>query len=146
MLLQTIEEKILQAMRDKKEPDLSILRLVKTAIKNREIELRKTEKEISEDEMQKVLKTQVKQLKDALQEFESAGREDLISKTKLELEVLKDFLPQEMPEQEIRGIISSVIEQSEEPSVNKCMGLVMKQVSGRADGNYVRELLTEMIG
>lgn len=145
-LQEQIQKAMVQAMRDKKEPDLSVLRLLKTAITNREIELRKNDKELDEAEVQKTVKSQAKQLKDALSEFEAANREDLVAKTKEELEVLANFLPKELSDDEIRVIIKEVIEQTDSPAINNCMGVVMQKVAGRADGARVRQLLQDTLG
>ena len=145
-LLQTIEQRTLDAMRAKKEPDLSVLRLIKTAVKNQEIILRRDDKEVDDAAVEKIIKTQVKQLKDALVDFEKGGRQDLIDKTKAELEVLTDFLPEQMSDEEIRGILQSVIEKAENPSVGTCMGPAMQAIAGRADGARVRTMLMELLG
>ncbi len=145
-LLETIESRTLDAMRAKKEPDLSVLRLIKTAIKNQEIVLRKDGKEVIDADIEKIIKTQVKQLKDALADFEKGGRQDLVDKTKAELEVLTDFLPEQMSDDEIRGILQSVIEKAENPSVGTCMGPAMQAIAGRADGALVRTMLMELLG
>ncbi len=137
---------MVSAMREKKEPDLSVLRLLKTAIANQEIELRKQDKELDEVAVQKVVKSQAKQLKDALVEFEKGGREDLVAKTRAEVQVLSSFLPEELSDEQIRAIIQEVIDQTEAPAINTCMGSVMQKIAGQADGSRVRQLLQEALG
>ncbi len=144
-LLSTIETDIVAAMRAKNEQELSTLRLMKTALKNREIELRATGKELTDEEAMKALKTQVKQLKDAQSEYTAAGRTDLAEQAQVEIALVQKYLPAEMSDEEIRGIIAEVIRATATPSIATCMGPVMARTAGRADGARVRTLLEQQL-
>lgn len=144
-LVEEIGVKMVAAMKAKQEPDLSVLRMLKTAFANKEIELRKSGKEFTEEEAQKVIKMQVKQVKDARSEFSAANREDLVAQSTAELVVLERFMPEQMNDEQIRAIITAVIAKTESPSIGSCMGLVMQKVAGQADGSRVRELLQEAL-
>ena len=140
-LNERIDADLKEAMKAKNEAVLSTLRLARTAIKNKQIDL--MGKEMSEEETVAVLRTMVKQYKDALSDFESAGRTDLAGKQKAEIEILERYLPAAMAEAEIEKIVDAVIaEMSATPKdMGKVMGAVMKRIDGRADGNTVRAIL-----
>jgi len=85
----------------------------------------------------------VKQYKDALNDFTTAGRTDLAEKQKAEIELLERYVPAPMPEAEIEALCVAAIKEmgATQKDMGKVMGSVMKQVAGRADGNTVREIL-----
>jgi uncharacterized protein YqeY len=89
-ILEQINQNFISAMKEKREAELSILRMLRAALKNKQIELTR---ELNEDEVAAVVKKQVKQLRDVLPTFESAGRNDLADKTKTELSILEKYLP-----------------------------------------------------
>lgn len=93
MILEKLNADFISAMKEKKEAELSTLRLLRSALKNKQIELMH---ELSEEEAAAVVRKQVKQLRDVLPSFEGAGRADLVDKTKFELSVLEKFLPVEI--------------------------------------------------
>ncbi len=144
-LLSQIEADIVAAMRAKEEQTLSTLRLMKTALKNREIELRGVGKELTDEEAMKTLKTQMKQLKDAHSEYAAAGRTDLADQATREIALVQKYLPEELSEEAIHGIIAEVIAATLTPSIATCMGPAMTRIAGRADGARVRALLQQLL-
>lgn len=142
----TIEENKNQALKDKDTVRLEALRMLLSAIKNEEIN---KQKELSDEDVQKIVMSQTKQLKDALKDFESGGRDDLIQKTKAELEILKEYLPEQMSDEELEKIVKSVVEKtgaSSPSDMGKVMGAVMGEVKGKADGTRVKEAVMKMLG
>lgn len=148
-----IEQDLITALKAK-EPRLSILRMLKSAIKNAEIEKRTKagtgeEAALTDDEILALLRRQVKQLEDALADFQRGGRADLVEKTEAELAVIKSYLPQGMSEAELRALVDSTLSELGEVSakdIGRVMGAVMKKVGGRADGNKVRGMVSEKLG
>ncbi len=127
---------------------LSVIRMVRAAVKNSEIN---GKKELTEDEVMAVVLKEVKMRQDALAEFTKAGRQDLIDQTKAEVAVLQKYLPEALSDEELRDVAAKVIAQVGAESVKhlgKVMPLVMAQTKGRADGKrvnaVVRELLTQV--
>lgn len=115
--------------------------MINSALKNKQIDLGR---ELTDEDVLAVIKTMVKQGKDALADFQSAGRDDLIAKQKEEIEYLETFLPEQMSDEVLEGLVISAIrelEASEPSDMGKVMGLVMKNAQGRADGNRVREIV-----
>ncbi len=137
-LVQTILEAQKEAMKKKDVETLSILRVLSSAIKNEQIE---KQRELADIEAQQVITRQVKQLKDALNDFEKAQRTDLIEKTKKEVELLSAYLPQQLSDEELKAIIVRVIEANQATEPGRMMGPVMKEIAGRADGNRVKAML-----
>ncbi len=124
---------------------LSVLRLIKSAVKNEEIQL---QKELSDEEVQAVVGRQVKQLSEALKDFEAGGRQDLIAQTKEEIEIMSVYLPKQMSDEELTAVIEKAIETlgaKTAGDIGKVMGLVVKQTKGKADGSKVREMVSKKL-
>ena len=131
------------AMKAKDAASLSTLRVLCSEIKNVEID---KGHELEDPEVLQVIARQVKQLKDAIKDFSSGGREDLVAQNQQEIELLISYLPSQLPDEDIQKIIDNVIANSDSASnMGKVMGDVMKEVAGRADGSRVRELLQKSL-
>ncbi|MCC7357700.1 GatB/YqeY domain-containing protein [Candidatus Uhrbacteria bacterium] len=144
--LEQLETDFKEAMKAKNESALSTIRMARTAIKNKQIDA--MGKELTEEDVQAVLRTMIKQYKDALQDFERAGRIDLADKQRLEIELLEKYLPPAMSEEQIEAIIREAITESgitQIKDMGKAMGLAMKKIGGGADGVQVRELLKKLL-
>lgn len=142
-VLDQLNQDMKQAMKDKATVKLSVIRMVKAAIKNEEI---KTQSELSDDAVLTVLTRELKQRRDSLHEFEKAGREDLASKIREEIEVLTSYLPAQLSEDEIRQIIREAITATGAASkkeMGKVMGVIMPKVKGKADGSLVQKIVSE---
>ncbi|MBU1034738.1 MAG: GatB/YqeY domain-containing protein [Patescibacteria group bacterium] len=144
LLIEQLDQDFKTAMREKNETVLSTLRMARSALKNKQIEL---QAELSDDATAAVLRTMVKQYRDALNDFIAAGREDLAEKQKQEIEILERYLPPSITEAELEAICRRVINEqnAELKDLGKVMGLVMKEVAGRADGNSVRSIVQKLL-
>jgi uncharacterized protein YqeY len=140
-LQERLTEAMKEAMRARDSLRLNTVRLIRTAIKNREIDARR---ELEEQETVAVLSTLVKQRRESAQAFREGGRPELAEKEELELAVIQEFLPRQLEEREIRGIIEEAVAELGASSMQD-MGKVMKVVTGktlgRADGRLVSELV-----
>lgn len=114
----------------------------RAAVKQIEVDERR---ELSDDDIITILTKQVKMRKDALADFEKAGRTDLADAYKAEMEVLSEYLPAQLSEDEIMKIVHEAAGtlgiESGKQNMGKLMGAVMPKVKGRADGNTVRQLI-----
>ena len=146
----TIQEKIqnqmTDAMRNKDQLRLSVLRMMKSAIKNKEIEKMKP---LDEGEALSVLNTLVKQRKDSVDQFRKGGREELAQKEEAEIKVIEEYLPAAATEDDIRKAIDEAVQETGAASV-KDMGKVMKAALARlagksADGSRVSQLVKERL-
>ena len=148
-----IEQDLITALKAK-EPRLSILRMLKSAIKNDEIAKRTkagTGEEVSltDDEAMALLRRQVKQLEDAIADFQKGNRADLVEKTQAEVAIIKAYLPQAMSDAELEALVDSSLQELGEVSAKdsgKIMRAVMKKAGGKADGNKVREMVLKKLG
>jgi uncharacterized protein YqeY len=114
-------------------------------MKNKQIDVRH---ELSDQEVQDVVKTQVKQLKDAIESFTSGGREDLATNARMEIGLLEQFLPTQMSDEELLRVVKEVVEKSgvtSKADMGKVMGQAMAAVAGRADGSRVKALVATML-
>jgi len=136
-LSERIDEDLRGAMRTRDTSRLGVLRLLKSALKNSAIEKGETYEDLSDADVIAVIRKQVKQRQDSIESFEKGGRGDLALSEKAELEILKNYLPQAMSQQEIEEIVRGVIAELGATSRQQ-MGQVMKvlteKVAGRADG------------
>lgn len=135
----------LQAMKDKDEGRLSILRMLSAALKNAEID---KQQPLDDSEIQAVLLRQVKQLQDSLIDFKKGGREDLVLQVEKEIAYLQVYLPKQLSKEEIEILVKQILEREnllDAPDVGKTMGLVMKELKGKADGNVVREVVNQIL-
>ena len=128
---QKIDSEIKLSMKAKDLDTLGVLRYLRAQIKNKEIELR-PEKIKSSDVLQ-VIRKLVKQQEDALKQFKSADRSELVEKTQNELVIFKKFLPKEIDQGELEKIVKQVIADLNATSL-KDMGKVMKSVLAKTDG------------
>lgn len=142
MTLQTqLNDAMKEAMKAKESLRLNAIRLIKAAVKNREIDERR---ELGEQEVIAVLSSLVKQRKESAQVYRENGRPKLAEKEEQELAVIQSFLPAQLDEVGIRELIEAAVVETGAASP-KDMGKVMKIVSaqtlGRADGKLVSELV-----
>jgi len=146
----TVQEKIqtqmTEAMRNKDQLRLSVLRMMKSAIKNKEIEKMKP---LDEGEALSVLNTLVKQRKDSVDQFRKGGREELAQKEESEIKIIEEYLPAAASEDDIRKAIEEAIQETGAASV-KDMGKVMKatlvRLAGKsADGSRVSQMVKEKL-
>jgi len=161
MLKEKINSDIKQAMIAKQELLLLVLRGINSSIKNKEIEKRtklvKTEKDLTkvdelcklnDEEIIDVISSEAKKRKDSIFEFEKGNRPDLVEKEQKELEILKQYLPEQMPEEAVREIIKKAIEETGAvgpKDTGKVMAKIMPQVKGKADGSMVSKIVGELL-
>lgn len=122
------------------------LRFLDAAIKNVEIEKKKREEGLSDEEVQEVIARSVKQRKDSISQYESAGRQDLVEKEQKELSILMSYMPEQMDEDKVREEVKKIIAESGAASkseMGKVMGLAMAKLKGQADGQVVRRIVEE---
>ncbi|QKG84946.1 GatB/YqeY domain-containing protein [Kroppenstedtia pulmonis] len=144
-IMERLTQDMKTAMKNKDKTRLSVIRMVRSSMKNEEIKLQRN---LTEEDALGILSRELKQQKDSLQEFEQAGRDDLAAKAKAEIAILEDYLPEPLTEEEIHSIVREAIQKSGASSkadMGKVMKLVMPQVKGRADGKAVNRTVLEML-
>jgi len=145
-LKEKLKADLVVAMKAKDAERVSTIRLLTSAIKNKEIDSRK---ELDDEGVLAVLSTAVKQRRDSIEQFEKAGRTDLSDKEKAELEIIQAYMPQELGRDEIAAFVKEAVSEtgaSGAKDMGKVMKALMPKVKGRADGKLVNELVKEILG
>jgi uncharacterized protein YqeY len=144
-LHQSLDDDLKRAMKSSDRLKTSVLRMVKAAIKNRQVE---KQRELSEEEIISVILTLSKQRRESIELFSKGGREDLADKEKQEISILQAYLPGQLTREELdRLIIESIQESSAEgmKDIGKVMRLLMPKVKGTADGKTVNQRVKELL-
>ncbi len=149
MLIQDqIDSDIKDAMRAKAADKLSVLRLLKSALKNASIEKGGAEAKLDDPEAMAVIRKQVKQRQDSVEGFEKGGRPELAAKEKAEMEILNAYLPKAMSESDLEALVADAI--AETGATTKAqMGAVMKvatqKAAGRVDGKTLSQAVQKAL-
>lgn len=133
-LLSRIEKDYITAYKAKEQVRVGVLRLLKTAAKNRQVELMR---ELTEEEVLELLTKQAKQRQESIEQYRSAGRDDLADTEAAELAVIKDYLPEQLSEEETAKAVDEAVAAvgaSSMQDMGKVMQAVMAQYKGRVDG------------
>ncbi|HYX53135.1 MAG TPA: GatB/YqeY domain-containing protein [Candidatus Limnocylindrales bacterium] len=148
-LTEQIQKDIVDAMRSRDELRLSTLRMVKAALKNKEIDKRAP---LDDKEAQQVLSTLIKQRKDSIEQFQKGGRQELADKEAAEIKLIEAYLPKAMGEEEITAAVKATIAEMGSPTM-KDMGTVMKAAmaklsatGARVEGKTVSEIVKKQLG
>jgi hypothetical protein len=149
-LTDRVNDDLKASMKARDEFRLSVVRMLKAAVKNREIEKMGA---LSDDDVIAVVSSMIKQRRDSSEQYLKAGRGDLAQKEEAEIKVLEGYLPEQLSEEElvkiIREAISEAVAGAVAPSPNdmgKVMKLLMPRVKGRADGKLVNQKVKELLG
>ena len=137
-----------QAMLNKDEDSKRVISTLRAEIKNKEIELRTSNKEINDDVILSLVQKLIKQTKDAIEMFKTGGREDLVEKNEKEISILSQFLPKQLATDEIDDILKQEIETNSITSMKdmgKLMGVLKSKYSGQMDFGYVSKKVKELL-
>ena len=134
-----------EAMKNKEKERLAVIRMVRGAIRQQEID---GQKELGEEDVIAVISKEVKMRRDSIEEFQKGGREDLVEKTQAEIDVLLPYLPAQLSEDEVRELVKAAVEQTGAATpkdMGKVMGVLMPKVKGRADGKMVNTIVKSFL-
>lgn len=144
-MVEQLNKDMIEAMKAKDKDRLTVIRMVKAALKQEQIDHKK---EINDDLLIDVVNKQIKMRKDSITEFEKGGRKDLVDKTQAEIDVLMKYLPEQLSHDEVVKIIDEVFTEVKPTSV-KDMGKVMKEATaklkGKADMKEVSTIVKEKL-
>jgi uncharacterized protein YqeY len=144
-LQQRIESAMRDAMRAHDQRRTLTLRMAMAALQNRRIELRR---DLSDEDVAEVLTRQAKQRRESLEIFRDAGRESMAQNEEAELAVIEEFLPEQLPADELERIVRDAIAEtgaSSPADMGRVMGRVAPATKGRADGRAVSELVRRLL-
>lgn len=131
-MLEKFQQDMIKAMKEKNKEELSVLRMVKGAMDKIRIDQKK---EVDDQLLIEVIAKEIKSRNDSIAEFKKGGREDLVSKTENEIDILKRYLPEQLSEEEVDKIIDEVFVELS-PQGMKDMGKVMSMVSPKVKGCF----------
>ncbi|MBN1263160.1 MAG: GatB/YqeY domain-containing protein [Candidatus Pacebacteria bacterium] len=143
-LRQRIKQDLIRALKQKEPGRVSILRFVLAEIKNLEID--QNRQELDDQDLIKVLNSQVKKLSESLELFTKGRRQDLIFQTQAEIKILKEYLPEQISDEELEKRVSEILAQN--PAVTRpgaIIGLVIKQLGNQAEGSKVAQIVSRKI-
>jgi uncharacterized protein YqeY len=145
-LSQRLDLAFKEALKERQAVALSTLRMLKSAIRHREVDLKR---QVTEAELQAVINTQVKQRREAISEYTKARRPDLANKEEEELSILLSFLPPQLNQEEVEAEVSRIMQEvgaAGPKDLGKVMKSAMASLAGRADGKVVQEMVRRRLG
>lgn len=140
-----INKDFITAMKNKEKEKLAVIKMVRGAIQLEELNKKK---ELTDDEVVSIIAKQIKTRKESIVEFEKGNRQDLIEKTKEEIKILEEYMPEQMGEEEVNKVIDEVFAQLNPtgPSdMGKIMGAISPILKGKADLSLVNKLIREKL-
>lgn len=144
-LVNQIEQDLINALKSHDETKSSTLKLLKSAIKNKEIALGK---DLEEAETQEIVAKEIKQRRDSIAQYQQGGRQDLVQKEQAELDILQSYLPEQLSEAKIIKLVDEAIAKTNAASpsdMGKIMAALMPLVKGKADGSLVSQIVKNML-
>lgn len=140
-LINELQAQMKTAMKAKDKETLSVVRMLKAAVQNKQISLGH---DLTEDDEKSVLATELKQRKDSLAEFKAAGRDDLVAQLEGEIKIVESYLPAQLDEAAVASLVDSVIQETGatgKADFGKVMKTLMPKVKGQADGALVNRIV-----
>ncbi|MFH1820751.1 MAG: GatB/YqeY domain-containing protein [Candidatus Nealsonbacteria bacterium] len=162
-LKENIQADLKEAVKGKKELEVLVWRMFKAAVLNKEKEKRYKlnkekpdlaedklvkESELREEELLDLISSEVKKRRESVSEYEKGGRPELAEKEKKEIEILSKYLPEQMPEEDIRKLVESAIKKlgaKDQKEMGRVMSELMPVVKGKADGSLVSRIVKELL-
>lgn len=148
MIFEKISKDYIQAMKARDSLRIGVLSYIKSVIKYREIENREKEKELTDDDVVDVISKEVRKREESIEMYKNGEREDLAHKEEEELKVLKEYLPAQMREEEIRKTVVQIIEKlgaTGSKDFGKVMKEVMIEIKGKANGALIKKIVEESL-
>ena len=144
-LLRRFDDDLRQALKASERSKVSVIRMVKAAVKNAQIE---KGRELTDEEIISVLSTMAKQRRESIEQFTRGSRADLVRNEEQELGILQSYMPQQLGNDEIERMIHDAIRESSAAGtqdMGKVMRILMPRIKGLADGKYVNQRVKELL-
>ncbi len=133
----TLMQSIKDAMKARDSVRLNTLRFLLSEIKNVEID----EGEQSEEQIHKLIARQVKQMKETLEEYKKAGKDDVVAEEMQKMAILEEYLPKQMSDEALEALVAEVVASSEDKNMGKIIGQVVAKAAGQADGSRISSVV-----
>ncbi|MGE9985146.1 GatB/YqeY domain-containing protein [Desulfovibrio sp. SGI.169] len=147
-LSEQIEKEYIQAYKAKDAVRLTVLRLLKTAVKNRLVDLRRPGGSLSDEEMLDVIIKEGKQRQDSIDQYRAANRADLADKEAAELKILQEYLPRALSPEELTALIENTVTELQAASpkdMGRVISTIMGSYKGRVDGKVLSEAVKKRL-
>ena len=144
-LKERINQDLKEAMKAKDTQKRDALRLLNSAFKQIEVDERK---ELTDEDVIKIIQKQVKQRNDSIEQYKEAGRDDLVAKEQLEIDYYTIYLPKQLSDEELETALKAIIEKVGAASMKdmgKVMGAATKELSGKADGKRINQTVKKLL-
>ena len=142
-LTKKLQDDLKEALKQKDSFRMSTIRLILAALQNEQIAKGK-DNELTNEDVQAVLRKEAKKRKESVDVYKSAGRDELAQKEQQELDLIKQYLPEEMSDEELEKLVSEAVASGEQ-NFGKLMGDVMQKAQGRADSSRVKEAIDKAL-
>lgn len=140
-----LKSDLIVAMKNKENFKRDTIRFLMSSLKQIEVDERK---ELSDDDIIKIIQKSIKQREDSAQQFKDAGRDDLYEKESAEAKILKTYLPEQLNNEELETIIKSIIEKTGAitiKDIGKVMGMALKECAGKTDGKRIKDIASSLL-
>ena len=144
-LMEQLTADMKEAMKQGEKERLSVIRLVRGAVRQAEIDGKKT---LTDDEVVSVINKEVKMRRDSIEEFERGSRPDLVAKAQAEIAILMPYLPEQLSEDAVKTLAEVAVAEvgaQTAKDIGKVMGVLMPRVQGRANGKLVQEIVRSLL-
>ncbi|SET41503.1 hypothetical protein SAMN05660297_02333 [Natronincola peptidivorans] len=134
-----------EAMKNKQQLRKNVITLIRSDIKQTEVDKRV---ELQDQDIIEIVSRQLKQRKDAVDEFQKGGRDDLVQETQEEISILLEYLPEQMSEEEVANVVKETISEigaNSMKDMGKVMAAVIPKVKGKADGKIVNQIVKQQL-
>lgn len=149
VLLEKINSDLKKSMQEKDELAVSVLRLLISSIRNKEISLRSgSQVDLKDEQVAEVIKAEIKKRNDSIDIYRQGGREDLAGKEEKEKIILEKYLPPQMSDEELEKIVAEIVASAGEVSekdFGRIMGQVIAKTKGQADGNRINVIVRKIL-
>jgi len=145
MLKERLDAELKVAMKERDQLKVSVVRMLKSAVKYREIELMKS---LDDPEVEGVVASELKRRRDSVEQYRQGGREDLAAKEEAEIRILQEYLPRQLAAEELERIVDGAIASlgaAGPKDMGKVMKAVLSEVQGKAEGKVVSELVKQKL-
>ncbi len=145
MIKQQLQKDQIAAMKAGEKEKLTTIRYIVSQIKNKEID---TQRELTDEEVIQILRKQAKELKDAIETFQTGGRADLVAENQAQIEIITAYLPAEMPDEQLSAEIDRIVAENQDvvaKNPKAIIGVIMKELRSKADPSRINAMLKQKL-
>lgn len=144
-VIEELRTKLKESMFAKDEIRTRVLRMLISAVKNEEVSKRRT---VTKDEFDAIVKKQIRERNEAIEDYKRGGREELLKEEERERGILEEFAMPELSDEEIKDVVAKIVKRENATSpreIGKVMGAAMKELKGKASGERVRKIAERLL-